>query len=50
MCRSGARSSSAARILATDGHQVLNLAGGMRAWSAVGLPVVAEGGRPGTIT
>jgi rhodanese-related sulfurtransferase len=50
VCRSGNRSARAAGILAADGHTVLNLSGGMRAWSAVGLPVVAKGGRPGVIT
>ena len=50
MCRSGNRSARAAGILAADGHTVLNLSGGMRAWSAAGLPVVAKGGRPGSIT
>jgi len=50
VCRSGSRSSRAAGILAADGHTVLNLSGGMRAWSAAGLPVVAKGGRPGSIT
>jgi|SRR5664279_4550654 len=50
VCRSGNRSARAARILAAAGHTVLNLSGGMRAWSAAGLPVVAKGGRPGSIT
>ena len=50
VCRSGNRSARAAGILAADGRTVLNLSGGMRAWSAAGLPVVANGGRPGSIT
>ena len=50
VCRSGHRSAQAAGILAADGHAVCNLSGGMRAWSAAGLPVVAKGGRPGSIT
>lgn len=50
VCRSGSRSSRAARMLADDGHVVLNLSGGMLAWSAAGLPVVVKGGRPGSIT
>ena len=48
--RSGNRSARAAGILAADGHTVLNLSGGMRAWSAAGLPVVANSGRPGSVT
>ena len=50
VCRSGNRSARAAGILAADGHTVRNLTGGMRAWSAAGLPVVAKGGRPGSVT
>ena len=48
--RSGNRSARAAGILTADGLTVLNLSGGMRAWSAAGLPVVAKGGRPGSVT
>lgn len=50
VCRSGNRSARAAGILAATGHTVLNLSGGMRAWSAAGFPVVARGGRTGSIT
>ena len=50
VCRSGNRSARAAGILTADGLTVLNLSGGMRAWSAAGLPVVAKGGRPGSVT
>ena len=39
VCRSGARS-------ARDVH---NLAGGMSAWAAAGLPVIAKGGGPGRV-
>ncbi len=36
---------------ATDqGLDTSNLKGGMSAWAAAGLPVVARGGRPGRIT
>ncbi|GAC1372591.1 MAG: MBL fold metallo-hydrolase [Polyangiales bacterium] len=39
-CRAGARSATAAAILRRAGfHQVRNLAGGMLAWCAAGLPV-----------
>jgi rhodanese-related sulfurtransferase len=49
VCRSGMRSARAAGLLAADGREVLNLGGGMRAWAAAGLPVVTNGGRPGTV-
>lgn len=40
VCRSGARSGRAAAALAAAGFQaVVNLAGGMLAWQAAGLPV-----------
>ncbi len=49
VCRSGARSTRAASLLARDGRDVVNLAGGMHAWARAGLPVVASGGRPGRV-
>jgi rhodanese-related sulfurtransferase len=49
VCRSGARSSRAAALLARDGRQVSNLAGGMHAWARAGLPVVAKGGGSGYV-
>jgi len=36
-------------MLATDGREVSNLAGGMHAWARAGLPVVARGGGPGRV-
>lgn len=49
VCRSGARSSRAAALLAREGRDVVNLTGGMHAWARAGLPVVASGGRPGRV-
>lgn len=49
VCRSGARSSRAAALLAREGRDVVNLTGGMHAWVRAGLPVVASGGRPGRV-
>jgi rhodanese-related sulfurtransferase len=49
VCRSGGRSARAASLLAGQGREVANLRGGMRAWAAIDLPVVAKGGRPGTV-
>jgi hypothetical protein len=40
---------SAGGMLAADGHPVRNLSGGMRARSAAGPPVIAEGGRAGSV-
>lgn len=39
VCRSGSRSSMAARQLAGAGFKVINLRGGMMAWSHAGLPI-----------
>ena len=49
VCRTGGRSARAAALLAGQGRQVANLRGGMRAWAASDQPVVAKGGRPGTV-
>ena len=49
VCRSGARSARAATLLAERGGEVSNLRGGMRAWAAAGLPVVATAGGPGAV-
>lgn len=49
VCRVGGRSEHAAHLLAAAGHEVRNMVGGMTAWSAHGLPVVADGGRPGSV-
>lgn len=49
ICRSGMRSAKAASLLAKDGRSAANVTGGMNAWSAAGLPVIAKGGRPGAV-
>lgn len=49
VCRSGRRSDTAAKQLREAGFTVLNLSGGMQAWSSSGLPVVAKGGKPGRV-
>lgn len=49
VCRSGNRSGRAAQALSAAGVDVRNLAGGMTAWAAAGLPVVRADGTPGEI-
>jgi len=49
MCRMGGRSGSVAAHLAGAGYDVRNIAGGMQAWAAVGLPVVDASGAPGRV-
>jgi rhodanese-related sulfurtransferase len=49
VCRSGGRSGVAAEALVNRGLEALNLAGGMQAWKAASLPVVADGGVPGEV-
>jgi len=44
VCRSGMRSAQAARLLATQGRPVVNLSGGMHAWTRAGLPLTAKTG------
>jgi rhodanese-related sulfurtransferase len=49
VCRSGSRSARAAATLRREGYTVIDVAGGMRAWQAAGLPVIASGGRAGHV-
>ena len=49
MCRVGGRSQSVAVHLAGTGYDVRNVAGGMQAWAAHGLPVVDAVGAPGRV-
>lgn len=49
ICRSGARSDSVAGALAGLGYTTYNVVGGMIAWEAAGLPVIAEDGSPGSV-
>jgi rhodanese-related sulfurtransferase len=49
ICRSGSRSERATVYLRAHGFDAVNLAGGMRAWAATGLDVVADDGTPGTV-
>ncbi len=46
ICRSGNRSGTACRFLLDQGIDAVNVAGGMLAWAAAGLPV--ETADPGT--
>lgn len=49
ICRSGARSASAAEFLRRQGVDAVNLEGGMQAWQAFGLDVVRDDGSFGTV-
>jgi rhodanese-related sulfurtransferase len=49
ICRSGSRSKTSAEVLAEKGLPVAHVSGGMRAWAKAGLPVVGQGGRPGSV-
>lgn len=44
VCRSGGRSAAVTDALRAQGHDAVNLTGGMCAWTAAGLPVVRETG------
>jgi rhodanese-related sulfurtransferase len=49
ICRSGGRSRAVAEALGGAGFDAVNLAGGMRAWEAAGLPVETDTGAPGVV-
>lgn len=49
VCRSGNRSGHVVRQLLAAGIDARNLDGGMQAWARAGLPVVRDGGAPGTV-
>ncbi|MFF4353735.1 rhodanese-like domain-containing protein [Streptomyces sp. NPDC001530] len=49
ICRGGHRSRQAAKALAAQGMDVVDVSGGMSAWQQAGLPVVDGHGRPGTV-
>lgn len=49
VCRVGGRSQRAAIALRSAGFDVVNLTGGMQAWAAAGLEVVAADGSPGQV-
>jgi rhodanese-related sulfurtransferase/glyoxylase-like metal-dependent hydrolase (beta-lactamase superfamily II) len=49
ICRSGGRSAAVTEALNAWGFDSVNLAGGLYAWEAAGLPVVLDDGSPGTI-
>lgn len=49
VCRTGSSSKTTAEVLAEKGYPVAQVSGGMRAWAKAGLPVVIQGGRPGSV-
>jgi rhodanese-related sulfurtransferase len=49
ICRSGARSGKVVAALVEAGYDAVNLGGGIKAWVAMGLPIVAEDGTPGVV-
>jgi rhodanese-related sulfurtransferase len=49
VCRVGSRSAHAAAYLLQQGHDVVNLDGGMLDWEAAGRPMVSETGAPAQV-
>ena len=49
VCRSGARSRRAVKLLSGQGVTAVDITGGMSAWARAGLPVRDRSGRPGVI-
>jgi len=46
ICRSGHRSARVVAFLARQGHDAVNVEGGMQSWAARGRPLVADDGNP----
>ena len=46
VCKVGGRSAQAVQYLHQQGHDVVNLDGGMLDWEAAGRPMVSDSGRP----
>jgi rhodanese-related sulfurtransferase len=49
VCRSGNRSAHATAMLRDGGVDAVNLDGGLRSWSAQGLPLVTDGQKAGRV-
>ena len=49
ICRSGGRSARAAAALNEAGYDVINLAGGMRAWAEAGFSIMSADGTAGRV-
>ena len=49
ICRAGGRSEQASVALRNAGYEAANIAGGMRAWAAAGLPVAKDDGEVGAV-
>jgi rhodanese-related sulfurtransferase len=49
VCHIGGRSAMVVNALNQGGWQAVNVAGGMEAWVAAGLPVVDAAGQPGVV-
>ncbi len=49
VCHLGVRSAAVVEALRGAGVEAVNVRGGMAAWSDAGLPVVTDGGTPGTV-
>jgi rhodanese-related sulfurtransferase len=49
VCRTGARSGTVTEALGVRGYDIVNLVGGLQAWVAEGLPLVADDGHPGSV-
>jgi rhodanese-related sulfurtransferase len=49
ICRSGARSGKVVAALVQAGYDAVNVGGGIKAWVALGFPIVNDDRTPGTV-